>query len=113
MISLKVNGKNYKVDTPRDIPLLWALRDYLHLKGTKFGCGIGECGSCTVLINGEMQRSCTISAEDVQGADITTIEGLPENHPVKRAWIQEQVVQCGYALRKQRCGCGPDHGFDG
>jgi isoquinoline 1-oxidoreductase alpha subunit len=96
MISLMVNGKNYKVDVPKDIPLLWALRDYLNLTGTKFGCGIGECGSCTVLINGEAQRSCTISAEDAQGADITTIEGLPENHPVKRAWIQEQVVQCGY-----------------
>jgi isoquinoline 1-oxidoreductase alpha subunit len=96
MISLMVNGKNYKVDAPKDITLLWVLRDYLNLTGTKFSCGIGECGSCTVLINGEAQRSCTISAEDAQGADITTIEGLPENHPVKRAWIQEQVVQCGY-----------------
>jgi isoquinoline 1-oxidoreductase alpha subunit len=96
MISLMVNGKNYKVDAPKDIKLLWVLRDYLNLTGTKFSCGIGECGSCTVLINGEAQRSCTINAEDAQGADITTIEGLPENHPVKRAWIQEQVVQCGY-----------------
>ena len=96
MISLMVNGKNYKFDAPKDIKLLWVLRDYLNLTGTKFSCGIGECGSCTVLINGEAQRSCTISAEDAQGADITTIEGLPENHPVKRAWIQEQVVQCGY-----------------
>ena len=96
MISLTVNGKNYNVDAPKDMPLLWVLRDYLKLTGTKFSCGIGECGSCTVLINGEAQRSCTISAEDVQGASITTIEGLPENHPVKRAWIQEQVVQCGY-----------------
>ena len=96
MISLTVNGKNYKVDAPKDTPLLWVIRDYLKLTGTKYGCGIGECGSCTVLINGEAQRSCTISAEDAQGADITTIEGLPENHPVKKAWIQEQVVQCGY-----------------
>ena len=96
MISLMVNGKNYKVDAPKEIKLLWVLRDYLNLTGTKFSCGIGECGSCTVLINGEAQRSCTINAEDAQGADITTIEGLPENHPVKRAWIQEQVVQCGY-----------------
>lgn len=96
MISLMVNGKNYKVDAPKDIKLLWVLRDYLNLTGTKFSCGIGECGSCTVLINGEAQRSCTINAEDAQGADITTIEGLPENHPVKKAWIQEQVVQCGY-----------------
>jgi len=96
MISLTVNGKNYNVDAPKDMPLLWVLRDYLKLTGTKFSCGIGECGSCTVLVNGEAQRSCTISAEDVQGASITTIEGLPENHPVKKAWIQEQVVQCGY-----------------
>jgi isoquinoline 1-oxidoreductase alpha subunit len=96
MISLTVNGKNYNVDAPKDTTLLWVLRDYLKLTGTKFSCGIGECGSCTVLVNGEAQRSCTISAEDVQGASITTIEGLPENHPVKRAWIQEQVVQCGY-----------------
>jgi isoquinoline 1-oxidoreductase alpha subunit len=96
MISLTVNGKNYNVDAPKDTTLLWVLRDYLKLTGTKFSCGIGECGSCTVLINGEAQRSCMISAEDAQGASITTIEGLPENHPVKRAWIQEQVVQCGY-----------------
>lgn len=96
MISLTVNGKNYNVDAPKDTTLLWVLRDYLKLTGTKFSCGIGECGSCTVLINGEAQRSCTISAEDAQGASVTTIEGLPENHPVKRAWIQEQVVQCGY-----------------
>jgi len=96
MISLTVNGKNYNLDVPKDITLLWVLRDYLKLTGTKFSCGIGECGSCTVLVNGEAQRSCTISAEDAQGASITTIEGLPENHPVKKAWIQEQVVQCGY-----------------
>ena len=94
MISLTVNGKNYNVDVPKDISLLWVLRDYLKLPGTKFSCGIGECGSCTVLINGEAQRSCVINAAD--GAEIVTIEGLPENHPVKRAWIQEQVVQCGY-----------------
>ena len=96
MISLTVNGKNYKVDVPKDISLLWVLRDYLKLPGTKFSCGIGECGSCTVLINGEAQRSCVTDAADVDGAEIVTIEGLPENHPVKRAWIQEQVVQCGY-----------------
>jgi len=93
MISLTVNGKNYNVDAPKDITLLWVLRDHLKLTGTKFSCGVGECGSCTVLIDGEPQRSCTISAEDADGADITTIEGLPEDHPVKRAWIEEQVVQ--------------------
>ena len=96
MISLTVNGKNYNVDAPNDITLLWVLRDYLKLTGTKFACGVGECGSCTVLIGGEAQRSCTISAADAEGADITTIEGLPADHPVKKAWIQEQVVQCGY-----------------
>jgi isoquinoline 1-oxidoreductase alpha subunit len=96
MFSLTVNGKNYNVDVPEDVSLLWVLRDYLKLTGTKFSCGIGECGSCTVLINGEAQRSCVLNAADVAGADIVTIEGLPEDHPVKRAWIQEQVVQCGY-----------------
>ena len=96
MVSLTVNGKNYKVDVPEDLSLMWVLRDHLKLFGTKFSCGVGECGSCTVLINGEAQRSCTVNAVDVDGADITTIEGLPEDHPVKRAWIQEQVVQCGY-----------------
>jgi isoquinoline 1-oxidoreductase alpha subunit len=96
MISLNVNGKNYRVDVADDIPLLWVIRDYLKLTGTKFGCGIGECGACTVHINGKAERSCGISAKDVQGKKITTIEGLPQNHPVKKAWIQEQVVQCGY-----------------
>ena len=96
MISLTVNGKDYQVDVPEDMTLLWVLRDHLKLTGTKFSCGIGECGSCTVLINGEAQRSCTINAADVDGAAITTIEGLDAGHPVKQAWIQEQVVQCGY-----------------
>ena len=92
MISLTVNGKNYNVDAPKDMTLLWVLRDHLKLTGTKFSCGVGECGSCTVLIDGEPQRSCMIAAEDADGASITTIEGLPEEHPVKRAWIEEQVV---------------------
>jgi isoquinoline 1-oxidoreductase subunit alpha len=96
MISLQVNGKKYAVDVPSDTPLLWVIRDNLKLTGTKFGCGIGECGSCTVHIDGKAQRSCTISVGDVQGKKITTIEGLPKNHPVKKAWIQEQVPQCGY-----------------
>lgn len=96
MVSLNVNGKNYRVDVPDDMPLLWVIRDYLKLKGTKYGCGIGECGSCTVHINGKAERSCGIPVKEAQGKKITTIEGLPENHPVKRAWIQEQVPQCGY-----------------
>lgn len=96
MISLNVNGKVHKLDVPGDTPLLWALRDYLSLTGTKYGCGIGECGTCTVHIDGKAVRSCTISVEDVKGKKITTIEGLPESHPVKQAWIKEQVAQCGY-----------------
>jgi len=96
MISLNVNGKNYRVDVADDIPLLWVIRDYLKLTGTKFGCGIGECGACTVHIDGKAERSCAIPVKQAQGKKITTIEGLPQNHAVKRAWIQEQVVQCGY-----------------
>ena len=96
MISLQVNGKKYSVDVPRDTPLLWVLRDHLKLTGTKYGCGIGECGSCTVHVDGKAQRSCVTPVGDVQGKKITTIEGLPKSHPVKRAWIQEQVPQCGY-----------------
>jgi isoquinoline 1-oxidoreductase alpha subunit len=96
MVSLNVNGKNYKVDVTDDMPLLWVLRDYLKLTGTKFGCGIGECGACTVHIDGKAERSCAIPVKEAQGRKITTIEGLPQDHPVKRAWIKEQVVQCGY-----------------
>jgi isoquinoline 1-oxidoreductase alpha subunit len=96
MVSLNVNGRNYEVDVPDDMPLLWVIRDYLKLTGTKYGCGIGECGSCTVHIDGKAERSCTIPAGEVQGKKIVTIEGLPESHPVKKAWIKEQVVQCGY-----------------
>jgi isoquinoline 1-oxidoreductase alpha subunit len=96
MISLQVNGKKYAVDVPPDTPLLWVIRDYLKLMGTKYACGIGECGSCTVHIDGKAQRSCVIPVGEAQGKKITTIEGLHKNHPVKRAWIQEQVPQCGY-----------------
>ena len=96
MIRLNVNGKDYSLDVPAETELLWVIRDHLKLTGTKYGCGIGECGSCTVHIDGRAERSCSISVGDVQGKKITTIEGLPENHPVKRAWVYEQVVQCGY-----------------
>ena len=96
MISLKVNGKLYQVDVPPDTPLLWVLRDNLRLTGTKYSCGIGECGACTVHVDGKAVRSCTVSVSEVQRKSITTIEGLPESHPVKRAWIKEQVPQCGY-----------------
>ena len=96
MIDLKVNGKKHSVDVAPETPLLWVIRDHLKLTGTKYSCGVGECGSCTVHIDGKAQRSCTIPVKDVQGKSITTIEGLPESHPVKKAWIQEQVPQCGY-----------------
>ena len=96
MISFQVNGKKYNVDVPPDTPLLWVLRDNLKLTGTKYACGVGECGSCTVHVNGKALRSCVTAVGDVQGKKITTIEGLPANHPVKKAWIQEQVPQCGY-----------------
>lgn len=96
MISLNVNGKTYNVDVPPDTPLLWVLRDHLKLTGTKYGCGVGECGACTVHIDGVAKRSCVIPVGEVQGKKIVTIEGLPKNHPVKRAWIIEQVPQCGF-----------------
>ncbi len=96
MISINVNGKNYKVDAPPDVSLLWVLREYLQLYGTKYSCGIGECGSCTVHVDGQTERACTLPIEDVNGSQIVTIEGLPQNHPVKRAWVLEQVPQCGY-----------------
>jgi isoquinoline 1-oxidoreductase alpha subunit len=96
MISLDVNGKRYEVDVSPDVPLLWVLREYLKLTGTKFGCGVGLCGACTVHLDGKAQRSCITTVGSVQGKKITTIEGLPEDHPIKRAWIEEQVPQCGY-----------------
>jgi isoquinoline 1-oxidoreductase alpha subunit len=96
MISLKINGQSYTVDVPPDTPLLWVIREHLQLTGTKFGCGVGECGVCTVHINGRAEKSCLIPVKDAQGKNITTIEGIPEDHPVKRAWLQEQVPQCGY-----------------
>jgi isoquinoline 1-oxidoreductase subunit alpha len=96
MIKLKINGKNFQVDVPPDTPLLWVIREHLKLTGTKFGCGIGECGSCTVHLDGQAVRSCQVPVEKAQGKKITTIEGLPENHPIKKAWIKEEVPQCGY-----------------
>jgi isoquinoline 1-oxidoreductase alpha subunit len=96
MISLSINGKDYEVEVPPDTPLLWVIREHLRLTGTKYGCGIGECGSCTIHMDGHPERSCGIAVKDAQGKRITTIEGIPDQHPVKQAWISEQVPQCGY-----------------
>ncbi len=101
MISLEINGKQHKVDVASDVPLLWVIREHLRLTGTKFGCGIGMCGSCTVHVDGKAARSCQIPVSEAQGKKITTIEGLPEDHPVKVAWIKEQVPQCGYCQSGQ------------
>jgi isoquinoline 1-oxidoreductase alpha subunit len=96
MIALLVNGTKRQVDVDPETPLLWVLRDNLGITSVKYTCGIAECGMCTVLIDGEAQRSCVVNVEDALGSDITTIEGLPDNHPVKVAWIEKQVPQCGY-----------------
>ncbi len=96
MISLKVNGKTMPVDAEPGTPLLWVLRDTLGFTSVKYTCGIAECGMCTVLIDGTARRSCTIDVADAAGSEITTIEGLPESHPVKVAWTEKQVPQCGY-----------------
>lgn len=96
MLALEVNGRKYSVDAELDTPLLWVLRDNLRLTGTKYGCGEGICGACTVHIDGAPRRSCITPVGDVQGKKITTIEGIPADHPVKEAWISEEVSQCGY-----------------
>jgi isoquinoline 1-oxidoreductase alpha subunit len=97
-ITLRVNTREHTVDVPAQMPLLWVLRDVIGLTGTKYGCGIGQCGACTVLIDGVAQRSCGLPAAQASGKAITTIEGLGEGgvHAVQQAWIDEQVPQCGY-----------------
>ena len=103
MLSFTVNGKSVSVDVAPDTPLLWVLRDGLHLTGTKFGCGIGQCGACTVHLEGVAQKSCQIPAGAAEGKKVLTIEGLSSdgNHAVQRAWIAEQVPQCGYCQTGQ------------
>jgi aerobic-type carbon monoxide dehydrogenase small subunit (CoxS/CutS family) len=103
MLALNINGKNYDVDVEPDTPLLWVLRDTIGLTGTKFGCGAGLCGCCTVHIAGQAMRSCSVPASFVEGKDITTIEGIVSepNHPVVTAWLEEQVPQCGYCQTGQ------------
>jgi isoquinoline 1-oxidoreductase alpha subunit len=97
-MKLTVNGKPRDVDAPADMPLLWVLRDLLGLTGTKYGCGMAQCGACTVHLDGEAFRSCVLPVSEVRGRRITTIEGLGAGglHPVQRAWIEADVVQCGY-----------------
>lgn len=96
--SLTVNGRARTVDAPADMPLLWVLRDRLQLFGTKYGCGIGACGACTVHVNGQAVRSCSLPVAAVAAARITTIEGLSRDgaHPAQQAWIEEDVAQCGF-----------------
>lgn len=96
MTSLTVNRQTYIADVDPGMPLLWVLRDVLGLTGTKFGCGRGQCWGCTVLVAGKARPSCTVKTKAVEGQEITTIEGIPADHPVKQAWVEEQVPQCGY-----------------
>lgn len=100
---LKINGKSYEADVVEDTPLLWVLRDHLGLVGTKYGCGIAQCGACTVHVNGVASRSCVLPVSGLQNAEITTIEGLSENgdHPVQEAWEEVDVAQCGYCQAGQ------------
>jgi isoquinoline 1-oxidoreductase alpha subunit len=102
-ITLKVNNKSYKVDADPKMPLLWAIRDLVGLTGTKYGCGIAQCGACTVHMAGVPVRSCSIPVSAAANKDITTIEGISSDnsHPVQQAWIQEQVPQCGYCQSGQ------------
>lgn len=98
IFNLKINGKVHQVDVDPSTPMLWVLRDHLKLMGTKFGCGIGQCGACTIHLNGEAVRSCITFVDSIGDHEITTIEGLSENgaHPVQKAWLEHDVAQCGY-----------------
>ena len=105
MIEFKVNSTTVEFDGDDDTPLLWVLRDHVRLTGTKFGCGIGQCGACTIHVDGRAQRSCITPVSSVAGRDITTIEGLApsedELHPVQQAWLEHDVPQCGYCQSGQ------------
>jgi isoquinoline 1-oxidoreductase alpha subunit len=102
-VDFTVNGKAVSVDVPADMPLLWVLRDNLSLKGTKYGCGEGQCGACTVHLRGRAVRSCMVEANTVAGANVTTIEGLSPtgNHPLQVAWREVDVPECGYCQAGQ------------
>ena len=101
--NLSINGESYQVEASATMPLLWVLRDLLQLKGTKYGCGLGICGSCTLVVEGEAKTACLLPVSAVEGRAITTIEGLSENndHPVQKAWRKEHVPQCGYCQSGQ------------
>ena len=103
MAKININGRDVSVGAAGDSPLLWAIREQLQMTGTKFGCGVGLCGACTVHVNGEAVRSCQTAVGDVVGKKITTIEGLSAkgDHPLQKAWIAEQVPQCGYCQSGQ------------
>ena len=103
MIKLEVNGRTYEVDAEPDTPLLWVLRDSIGLTGTKYGCGIAQCGACTVHVDGKAVRSCQLPVGELGGGKITTIEGLSPDasHPVQRAWAEHDVPQCGYCQSGQ------------
>ena len=101
--TLNINGENKTVNVDSDTPLLWVLRDHLHLVGTKYGCGIAQCGACTVHLDGKAQRSCITTVESAQNMKILTIEGLSEDgtHPLQKAWVEHDVPQCGYCQSGQ------------
>src|SRR5690349_12050345 len=103
MTAFTINGKQVDVAAEPDTPLLWVIRDHLKMTGTKFGCGMAQCGACTVHINGDWARSCSVPLSDVAGKQVTTIEGLSANssHPLQKAWVAEQVPQCGYCQSGQ------------
>jgi len=103
MIVLTINGQRHELDIEPETPLLWVLRDELGLTGTKYGCGIAQCGACTVHLGGTATRSCSVAASDAAGQDIVTIEGLSADgsHPVQKAWLAEDVPQCGYCQSGQ------------
>ncbi len=103
MIELKVNGKMHRVDVEPDTPLLWAIRENVGLTGTKYGCGIAQCGACTIHLDGVAMRSCQLTVAQVGNKPVTTIEGLSENgdHPVQKAWLEHDVAQCGYCQSGQ------------
>jgi isoquinoline 1-oxidoreductase alpha subunit len=104
MIDLRVNGETKSVDVPADMPLLWVLRDVLHMTGTKFGCGIAQCGACTVHLDGRATRSCVLPVGSVGGKAVTTIEAIgatPAGARVQKAWLEQEVIQCGYCQSGQ------------